>query len=413
MQSKVKRRRVSKAPEPHEGAGDRMRQDKEWDGPMLGPENGTNLASPITLSDTWSWETPDDTVHTLPVVSQDCVVVSEWVATLWESIELKNTLEHVTSFVASDYVARVDHWGFNVMRLAKAEPRPRIQLTNDGVTIDGHVQTSADGAQQVEDTVVGQDVPAYFPAMLCDRDRNRQFKEAIQKCVQAFKNTQGGARLRVVDVGSGTGLLTHYALEAGADHVTAVEGNAFRATILRERFQTDSRVDVFEGLSTMLEPSEPFDMIITETLGTWAHFEKGHVYLKDLLDRKVALSSDYVVPRRIRQFLTFRTEGEFASQPHKKTRQISSWTRYGIHRSLCADTRVDGLWEKLLPKVGDPPINMFENMRLFHGYLQASDGGDLLIGHPQNLAPHQLDGSKQLTLPEKYRIARTFKLKRV
>ena len=109
-------------------------------------------------------------------------------------------------------------------------------------------------------------------------------------------------------------------------------------------------------------------MIITETLGTWAHFEKGHDYLKDFVDRGIVSSTAFIVPQRIRQFLTFRTEGEFDGgrllrrralrYPHVTTSPLKS---VQTPKSIF-------LWDQLHAERRGSPVSMFESMRLSHAY---------------------------------------------
>ena len=66
--------------------------------------------------------------------------------------------------------------------------------------------------------------------MLDDQDRNVKYAEAIKRCVDCFA-TREGRMPRVLDVGVGTGLLSAICLEAGVEHVTAVDVNETMANL--------------------------------------------------------------------------------------------------------------------------------------------------------------------------------------
>ena len=72
--------------------------------------------------------------------------------------------------------------------------------------------------------VVADNIP-----WLNDSGRNKFYKDAIKSCVQGK---------RVLEAGSGAGLLMQYALDAGAEHVTGVEIRKDRAKFLDRLFQS-------------------------------------------------------------------------------------------------------------------------------------------------------------------------------
>ena len=202
--------------------------------------------SPIVLTDKPAWEPPDGSQHVLPTLGEDCIVVAEWVATLWGNVELQNTVEHVTSFPSSEYVARVDNWGFSVMRLAPDVPDTTINLTNDGVMVNGvpHESAEEDGGHKKWRTSSRAKTYLHtFRACFAAATATKSFETPSSSVSGAFRAQCPKAPCRVVDIGAGTGLLTHYALKASADHVTAIEGNPLRASIVRERFDGDPRVE--------------------------------------------------------------------------------------------------------------------------------------------------------------------------
>jgi len=55
---------------------------------------------------------------------------------------------------------------------------------------------------------------SYFVPMMLDAGRNVAYRQAIEAAVADFKRNEGRAPV-VLDLGTGTGLLTHFAVEAG------------------------------------------------------------------------------------------------------------------------------------------------------------------------------------------------------
>ena len=57
--------------------------------------------------------------------------------------------------------------------------------------------------------------------MLHDDERNKMYHQAITLAIQSMH--ERGMKAKVLDIGTGTGLLAMMAAQAGADVVTAVE----------------------------------------------------------------------------------------------------------------------------------------------------------------------------------------------
>ena len=64
---------------------------------------------------------------------------------------------------------------------------------------------------------------AYHFPMIADEGRNRPFDRALIAAVSAFKRAHGGRGPRVLDIGSGSGLLAMMAARAGASEVHSLE----------------------------------------------------------------------------------------------------------------------------------------------------------------------------------------------
>lgn len=59
--------------------------------------------------------------------------------------------------------------------------------------------------------------------MLHDEDRNRKYEQAIRFTIQRLKQANPNKFIHVLDIGTGTGLLSMMASRAGADLITACE----------------------------------------------------------------------------------------------------------------------------------------------------------------------------------------------
>jgi len=108
----------------------------------------------------------------------------------------------------------------------------------------------------------------YHNSMLSDEARLTSYLKAILQTVQAGD--------LVLDIGSGTGILTYFACMAGAQHVYAVEQGPvinLARQICREN-GLEERITFIKSWSHEIELPEPVDVVITETIGN-AGFEEG------------------------------------------------------------------------------------------------------------------------------------------
>lgn len=102
----------------------------------------------------------------------------------------------------------------------------------------------------------------------------------------------------VADVGAGLGVLSHMALEAGAEKVYAIEFDA--DTI--ENADHDGRIIWKQGLSGQIRLPEKVDVIVSETLGSFALDENT---LPTLIDarRRFLKNGGVVIPQGLTLFV--------------------------------------------------------------------------------------------------------------
>lgn len=88
------------------------------------------------------------------------------------------------------------------------------------------------------DNVRHQLVERWHFRMLNDQQRNAAYHSAITAAVR--RSPDGGSSMRVLDIGTGTGLLAMYAHRAGARHVYACDDSPLMADIARQTFATSA-----------------------------------------------------------------------------------------------------------------------------------------------------------------------------
>ena len=96
----------------------------------------------------------------------------------------------------------------------------RVVLTHDEMAI--HVDVPLDAEAEATGRLVrwpSINVLAYHFPMIADEGRNQAFDLALTQAVARFKERHGGTPPRVLDIGSGSGLLAMMAARAGAMEV--------------------------------------------------------------------------------------------------------------------------------------------------------------------------------------------------
>ncbi|CAB3408158.1 unnamed protein product [Caenorhabditis bovis] len=110
-----------------------------------------------------------------------------------------------------------------------------------------------------------------FADMIHDYDRNENYKRGLETVISEKKKTQ--EKVHVLDIGTGTGLLSMLAVEAGADKVTALEAFAPMADCAKKiiaRNGFDDKITVISERSTDVTDigGEAADVIVAEVFDT-------------------------------------------------------------------------------------------------------------------------------------------------
>ncbi|CAK0822270.1 unnamed protein product [Prorocentrum cordatum] len=157
----------------------------------------------------------------------------------------------------------------------------------------------------------------------------------------------------VLDIGSGSGILSMMAARLGARRVVAVDENADLVRLARHNVSANGLADVVEvrhGLSTELELDEKADVLVTETMGTWMTCE-GMVQWCEDARKRLLKEGAQVVPQRGVQYAVLVESEELAGL-------TSCWKPYrGIDLSAVMELQDTSscLWTK---RVGVKPSSL-------------------------------------------------------
>ena len=183
----------------------------------------------------------------------------------------------------------------------------------------------------------GTELPSYFYAMLDDVDRSLQYWRAIHACIRDLREVMKDKKrpVVVVDVGVGTGMLSAFALLAGADVVIGVDVNsgaisaaeaAIRAigeaeqkdmasrfvsvlvtvkdkTAQKIRSKINAKLENDAKFKHVRERSLPFDVVISEILGTLVFGESMDTYIAPYIEMtQEHCNTLFAVPSSCRQY---------------------------------------------------------------------------------------------------------------
>jgi hypothetical protein len=161
--------------------------------------------------------------------------------------------------------------------------------------------------------------------LLLDEVRTNAYRDAIRRVVTADSV--------VLDIGTGSGILSFFAIEAGARRVFAIEDHhsADLAMFLTKHLGYTDRMTVFHDRSTNIELPERADVLVTETLGAFGFEER---ILSSVIDARKRLlrPGASIIPQRVELFVVP------VELPVIFERHISCWQRspYGFDLSPVA-----------------------------------------------------------------------------
>lgn len=129
-----------------------------------------------------------------------------------------------------------------------------------------------------------------FGDMLLDDDRNERYKQALITVIQ--EKHAKGEQANVVDIGTGSGLLSLLAAQAGADSVTAVEVFTPMAEVAEQIFKKNGygeKIELLKSRSTDCHAREIFLFWVTFCLNLNFDFlepttSKGNIVVAEVFD---------------------------------------------------------------------------------------------------------------------------------
>lgn len=159
----------------------------------------------------------------------------------------------------------------------------------------------------------------YHRQLLADEERTLAYREAIAKTVKP-----GDV---VVDIGTGSGILSFFAAEAGAKRVYAIEQGEMAgvAAFLVRHNDKGGVIHVLNAESTKIDLPEQADVLVTETMGALGLDENIIGYTLDARARMLR-DGAAIVPRRIAvSFVPLELAHEYETQ-------VAWWSkpRYGL-----------------------------------------------------------------------------------
>lgn len=155
---------------------------------------------------------------------------------------------------------------------------------------------------EMEDIILSPSVQEYFAKpeaqqrLLDDKARLKAFEKAIHEVVRPGDI--------VMDIGAGTGILSQYAIDAGASKVYLVEENKHWLEVAERRLRSlsnNTKVEYIPKRSTNLstyEVADKMDVIISETIGSFA-INEGVLYTLTNARRFLA-SSGRLLPNNMK-----------------------------------------------------------------------------------------------------------------
>jgi len=148
----------------------------------------------------------------------------------------------------------------------------------------------------LSESLLGWD-DAFHDLMLNDELRMKAYRKAIFEAVRPGDH--------VVDLGTGTGILSQWALDAGAARVTGIEMNADILALAVKRLNDAGYRDRFvpvNQLSYDVELEAPADVLVSEIIGNMADNENFQPILEDAI-RRFLKPQGTILPRSVSSYL--------------------------------------------------------------------------------------------------------------
>src|SRR3989344_5407217 len=135
---------------------------------------------------------------------------------------------------------------------------------------------------------------------LIDKDRVSAFAKALQKYVQPGDH--------VLDLGTGSGILSLLAAKFGAKKVTSVEIDPYLVKLSREIFKQNNFEKVIsvikeDARKVRSDPNEKFDVVVAEMITTGMIDEYQVLAINNLLKQGIITQDTIIIPRRLDTFL--------------------------------------------------------------------------------------------------------------
>ncbi|MCF2149644.1 50S ribosomal protein L11 methyltransferase [Desmonostoc muscorum LEGE 12446] len=167
----------------------------------------------------------------------------------------------------------------------------------------------------------------FHELMLGDRIRMVAYKNAIKEVVKPG--------MVVLDLGTGTGILGLWALQAGAKHLYAIDVNKDILAIASQNFEQNGfsgKFDVFHGMSYDINLPTRVDLIISEIMGNIADNEDFVPILTDAYNRFLKKSGIMLPSRVCSQLVPINSPKAHQQVQSKKVKRINA--NYSIEKLL-------------------------------------------------------------------------------
>ncbi|WP_315791692.1 50S ribosomal protein L11 methyltransferase [Fischerella sp. JS2] len=167
----------------------------------------------------------------------------------------------------------------------------------------------------------------FHELMLGDKLRMAAYKKAIESVVQP--------EMIVLDLGTGTGILGLWALEAGAKYLYAIDVNSKILTLAIQRFNQGGfygRYEVFNAISYEVNLPQRVDLIISEILGNLADNEDFVPILTDARQRFLKKSGRMLPSSVYTQLVPVSSVKAHQQVKSKNIKRLN--TKYNLERLL-------------------------------------------------------------------------------